>query len=188
MKLTTQQIQDIDHHLKKGGIKYWDVRLEMIDHIASDMETIASGSLDFETAFKQSLKRLAWDKDLDEVNTKSWKTTNNIYRTKHYKEIWKLIKQPQWFLGFVLLYFGLAWLGNTYPLIAKPIYFVILFIPVIVYMVLAVKTWRLKLGRSVNMDYGSFYFGFGMLMIGTPLNLLPKAHIALWMPIVMTLY
>ena len=38
MKLTKQDIQKIDNYLKKS-IKFWDIRLEMIDHLASKLES-----------------------------------------------------------------------------------------------------------------------------------------------------
>lgn len=38
MELNKEQIELIDKRLKSGGIKYWDLRLEMIDHIATDLE------------------------------------------------------------------------------------------------------------------------------------------------------
>ena len=38
MELTTAQIQLIDERLKRRGIKYWDLRIEMIDHVVSDVE------------------------------------------------------------------------------------------------------------------------------------------------------
>jgi hypothetical protein len=44
MKLTKEQIQYIDNRLKKEGIKYWDIRIEMIDHVVSDLEKNAKTS------------------------------------------------------------------------------------------------------------------------------------------------
>lgn len=37
-KLTKQNIQFIDSYLKKRGIKYLDVRVELIDHLSTDFE------------------------------------------------------------------------------------------------------------------------------------------------------
>ncbi|MFK7834358.1 MAG: hypothetical protein AB8B52_13875 [Winogradskyella sp.] len=42
MKLTKKQIQYIDNHLIKKGIKYMDVRMELIDHLSSDFEDDAN--------------------------------------------------------------------------------------------------------------------------------------------------
>lgn len=38
MKLTKEQIQYIDSYLIKNEVKYWDVRLELLDHIALAVE------------------------------------------------------------------------------------------------------------------------------------------------------
>jgi hypothetical protein len=36
MELTKQQIQHIENRLIKNGVKYWDIRIEMLDHVVSD--------------------------------------------------------------------------------------------------------------------------------------------------------
>ncbi|MEM6685995.1 MAG: hypothetical protein AAF617_09455 [Bacteroidota bacterium] len=38
VKLTKQQLQYIDAYLERSGITYWDVRTELLDHIASAVE------------------------------------------------------------------------------------------------------------------------------------------------------
>ena len=38
MKLVKEEIQFIDNYLIKNGVKYWDVRLELLDHIVSAVE------------------------------------------------------------------------------------------------------------------------------------------------------
>ena len=40
MKLSKDQIKYIDDYLKDNGIKYWDIRLELIDHFASKLEKL----------------------------------------------------------------------------------------------------------------------------------------------------
>jgi hypothetical protein len=37
MELTREEIQFIDHRLENEGIKYWDIRIEMLDHVVSDV-------------------------------------------------------------------------------------------------------------------------------------------------------
>ncbi len=38
MKLIKEEIQFIEEYLIKNGVKYWDVRLELLDHIVSAVE------------------------------------------------------------------------------------------------------------------------------------------------------
>lgn len=53
MKLTQEQIQYIDNYLKRSGVTYWDVRAELLDHIASAIEEeITTNKSTFEEALK----------------------------------------------------------------------------------------------------------------------------------------
>jgi hypothetical protein len=38
MKITKEQIKYIDHRLENNGLKYWDIRIEMVDHVVSDLK------------------------------------------------------------------------------------------------------------------------------------------------------
>jgi hypothetical protein len=52
MKLTTEQIQKIEQNLILNGIQYEDIKLELIDHIASEIETkMEIQEVSFEVAF-----------------------------------------------------------------------------------------------------------------------------------------
>ena len=55
MKLTTEQIAKIEETLVLKGVVYEDIKLELIDHIASDIEDkIENQGLDFDKALKKS--------------------------------------------------------------------------------------------------------------------------------------
>ena len=159
----------------------------MVDHLVSDMESY-KGSADFKTLFKQSLVNANWDKNLNDIHTQSWKTTNKIYRAKHYKEMVTIIKNPLYVLGFALFYIGFSWVTTSFPNALKPLSFAVLFLPIMVMLFEFIKALVKKLGRSVNMDYGLFYFSFGLIMINLPLQLLPKAQLSIWLPIIFILY
>lgn len=187
MKLTKEDVQFIDNYLKKGGIKYWDVRLEMVDHLVSDIENY-KGAADFETAFNHSLVNAGWDKNLEAVNTQSWKSTNKIYRKMHFDEILKLLKNPSTLFGFIAFYLLLNRIAIVFSEYIKLVAFTVLLVPLLVLLYESVKTWRKKLGKSVNMQYGLFYFSFGLIMTNLPLQLLPKSHLYVWLPLIMTVY
>ena len=38
MKLTKEQITYIDDYLKHHKVKYWDIRIELLDHIVTTVE------------------------------------------------------------------------------------------------------------------------------------------------------
>ena len=52
MKLTTEQINQIDTFLERNDVKYLDIKLELLDHIASQIEALMSDqNSSFEEAF-----------------------------------------------------------------------------------------------------------------------------------------
>lgn len=53
MKLTQEQIQYIDDYLRKSGVQFWDVRLEILDHVATGVEEkMTNNSMSFEEALE----------------------------------------------------------------------------------------------------------------------------------------
>ena len=74
MKLTAENIQFIDNYLHQSEVFYADIRMEMIDHIATAVETkMESENLDFYDAFKdymtfnkkEILKGNRWNASID---------------------------------------------------------------------------------------------------------------------------
>jgi hypothetical protein len=54
MKLTNQQIETIEETLVLNGVVYDDIKLELVDHIATEIESEASiESKLFETVLKE---------------------------------------------------------------------------------------------------------------------------------------
>ncbi|PKH50075.1 hypothetical protein CXF68_04845 [Tenacibaculum sp. Bg11-29] len=69
MELTKEQIQRVDKYLDVKGVKFIDFRIEIFDHIISQIEQqLVIGNADFKTAFDQVTSE--WNKQLDE--TSSW--------------------------------------------------------------------------------------------------------------------
>ena len=58
MKLTKEQITLISEYLEWCGIKYIDIKFELIDHIATDIEELMSAEeLSFDQALKSAMKK-----------------------------------------------------------------------------------------------------------------------------------
>ncbi|PQJ68903.1 hypothetical protein [Polaribacter butkevichii] len=69
MELNKEQLQRVEHYLNLKNITYIDVRLEVLDHIVSDIETkMTEENLDFETVFYNVTNK--WNTQLKE--TSSW--------------------------------------------------------------------------------------------------------------------
>ncbi|CAL2107029.1 conserved membrane hypothetical protein [Tenacibaculum sp. 190524A02b] len=69
MELTQQQLDYINIFLDKKGIDYIDFRIEIFDHIVTEIETLLHNeSIDFYTAFENTISK--WETPLQE--THSW--------------------------------------------------------------------------------------------------------------------
>jgi hypothetical protein len=76
MKLTTQQIAKIDETLVLNGLIYEDIKLEVTDHIASEIENaIKDNSISFEEAFNQAFEN--WNDQL-QPSSSFWIGSKNV--------------------------------------------------------------------------------------------------------------
>lgn len=63
MKLNEKQLQQVKDYLKNKDVEYIDLHFEVVDHIASDIETkMKISKLDFETTFEKVKEK--WKKQL----------------------------------------------------------------------------------------------------------------------------
>jgi hypothetical protein len=171
MELTKEQIQHIDDSFVKNGIKYWDLRIEMIDHIVSDLEKNA-GTNDFEKEFKNSLKRVDWYGNLRHLNTAGWQNANKKYRKEYHKGFVNFFKHPKNLL-VLLISVGFSYCASEYLTfkLFERLNFILVAISVVPFFFITTKQWFKKYGKSVNLDYGIFYFSLSFLMINFPLQL-----------------
>jgi hypothetical protein len=71
MQLTTEQIAKINETLVLNGIVYHDVKLELLDHIASEIENrMNHEEISFETAYKSVFKK--WKSELQISSSFAW--------------------------------------------------------------------------------------------------------------------
>lgn len=174
MELTKEQIEYIDLYLKKNGIKYWDLRIEMIDHIVSKIEENPL-SKDFKSELKKALINLNWLGNLKDINREGWQNTNKKFRRKYYNQIITLFKSLKT-IAFLLLVIISLFIASEYLNfdVFKKGCLIVLFISILPFFYLMIKQSLGKYGRSVNLDYGVFYFSFAILMINLPIQLLKE--------------
>lgn len=170
MKVTQEQIQQIDSKITKLGIKYWDLRIEMIDHIVSDIEENAT-TTNFNEELKKSLTKLGWNKGLFDINKAGLKRINIKYRKQFSREIISFIKNFKNILliiVFCVVQYLLSKSLNfkTFNRLNKLLFL----LPTIVYFVFSIKIWLKKYGKSANLLYGIFYLTFPFFLF----NIFPQ--------------
>ncbi|OYX80801.1 MAG: hypothetical protein B7Y83_18035 [Flavobacteriales bacterium 32-34-25] len=89
MKLTNEQIAIIDQTLMDKGVVYEEIKLELLDHIVTDIELETEES-NFDVAFSKAM--LKWKRELEEINPLGKFVTPRIVKekfskitTNHYK-------------------------------------------------------------------------------------------------------
>lgn len=89
MKLTNQQIEIIDQTLIDKGVVYDEIKLELLDHIVTDIELETEES-NFDIAFSKAM--IKWERELEEGNPWGKLVTPRIVKEKiskisknHYK-------------------------------------------------------------------------------------------------------
>jgi hypothetical protein len=163
MKLTKQNIQFIDNYLKSKGISYLDIRLEMIDHIACEMETKIS-SHDFESLFQQTIYELGWAGDLKNYEQRRLRAINKTISKKYFKNIrvfFTDFKSLTVIVLFIMTYYIVfqSFSGKAFRMVS-----LLLFVTPIIYFSIHYAYISIKNKKSGYMLYGYFYLTFFMLM------------------------
>ncbi len=154
MEIQKENIEHIDEHLKKMGIKYWDLRIEMIDHLVSDIEQNLT-SKDFKTEFSLALKRAKWNGSLSGINTEGWQNVNRKYRNAYQKGFINFFKRIKNIVTLILGLIAFYLISENVSLEVFNKISVVLFVsPFLIVVVEFIKSFYKKYGRSVNLDYG----------------------------------
>ncbi|ARV06978.1 hypothetical protein BTO04_09895 [Polaribacter sp. SA4-10] len=165
MEITKEQIQYIDNRLKKEGIKYWDIRIEMVDHVVSDLEKNAKTS-DFKIELDVTLKRIGWSGNLSDINRESWQNVNRYYRKMYHKgfvHFFKKFKNVSIFATSLLVFYVVSEMISFKAF--KNLSFTLFVAPMLFVLIEFVKSLFKKYGRSVNLDYGFMYLLMSFLIL-----------------------
>ena len=87
-----------------------------------------------------------------------------------------------------MLYLIFYLVAFKFPEALKTVAFIVFALPMVVMLIELIKSLIKKLGKSVNMQYGFFYFSFGIIMLNLPIQFLPKAYSHIWLHIVLTIF
>ncbi|WKB82853.1 hypothetical protein QYR09_07395 [Cellulophaga lytica] len=89
MKLTKEEIEFIDDYLIKNKVKYWDVRMELLDHISNEVEALMKVGSSFTNAIQAVHVKFGNDLTIKRLNKENtgWDTFPSLYADSScYKE------------------------------------------------------------------------------------------------------
>lgn len=166
MELTKEQMQYLDTLLLKKGIRYWDVRLEMLDHLATSIEEKMNEDLKFEEAVESAFVDLNWKGSLSDLNRKMCKEVNEKCRNIYGKEIIGFFKSAR---NVVLLFSFVAfeqYLSNTISLESfTELNYQFFFLPLVIVVYYGFLNIQNKLGKSIYHIQGFFYMTLSFLVL-----------------------
>ena len=101
MKLSKKQLQFIDEHLKDRKIESWDVRYEIVDHIACLTEDLMEGGVDFDGAIIEVKKTFTF-RCLRKMQFEKHKALTRRLRKNFVTEFKESIVAPKFLLKVLL--------------------------------------------------------------------------------------
>ncbi|MGK0413046.1 MAG: branched-subunit amino acid transport protein [Polaribacter sp.] len=130
MELTKQQMQYIDHRLENEGVKYWDIRIEMLDHVVSDVEQKLkpeNSKYEFKEIVQESFENLGWKENFNGGGFESVLASRlriyNKNKNKKFKQYFKeTFFKPNFILG-ILSYATAVFYFQENKLALKVIFF-----------------------------------------------------------------
>ncbi len=179
MELTKEQIQYIDNRLEEDGIKHWDVRIEILDHVVSEIEaklSFENSEYQFREMVQESFVTLGWKENFNGTSfEKSYnKTLSNIgrkYGKERKKEIYSFFNNPKILL---LLFLGVTFYIFVSNLVSHKAFIIFSYalfvIPVLIYFYEFFRLWKKKIGKSffkdqALMSIASSFFLFNVIML-----------------------
>lgn len=167
MELSKEQIQSIENRLEKNGLKYWDIRIEILDHLVSDIESRLENGESYKSALNNGFFALHLYGNLEALNRSKLLAINKIVRKQYFKRVQQMLTNPSDLLVICLSFFGYFLLYKFSSLLVfKTTTMLILLIPLIIGLVLYFKEFLQK-KKSGYLVYSSFYIFFSFLMLNS---------------------
>ncbi len=144
MRLVKEDILNIDKYLKNKGIKYMDVRYELIDHLVSEYEQLENYP-DLESFLQ---KRVAWCRQIAEEKEKS---IHKGYQKALWQRIFSFIKEPL-FYACLLLWSILLYTANFF--FSTKEFVIFLFLPLLLCVIVQlINLFYKQLGKKNILSY-----------------------------------
>jgi len=177
MKLTEEQINFIEDYLIKNKVKYWDVRIELLDHVASDVEERMQNGLGFEDALKEvhlsfgnklQTEKLSEDQQrwvtyeslyadhsgYQKLIMQKQRQLNRAFRSTLWKELKGLFAKPMFLLVYatIMVSFYLAIRTGVDEQVLKKVILLAFLLVVVLKLGWLMKTFLIDRRRSLSLE------------------------------------
>ena len=108
MKLTTEQVQYVFNYVNSFDIKWYELQVELTDHMISSMEEIweKDRELTFHQVKQYAEKKFIGDSSFKSIQEERKRILQKLYRKVQWKMIAEYLKFPKIFGSILLVYFA----------------------------------------------------------------------------------
>ncbi|WP_088324238.1 hypothetical protein [Polaribacter tangerinus] len=161
MQLTKEQLLQIDNYIYVSGIKYYDVRAEIVDHFANILENKLdeNPTLDFKSEIRHIHKNFSKNGFSKLLKEK----TNNVQKQffkMSLKHFWQFFKLPKIIISgalFYVLYLIMNWFSSSEDFFGLIIYLYVIFVIALLIRLLINRQTN-TLFLKINMNNSLFQF------------------------------
>ncbi len=188
MDLTKDQINYIDAYLKHHKIKYWDIRIELLDHIVNTIEEKMNSGISFDDAmievhqsFGNSMK-MVWNTGVEysifangegykQVLLQKRKEVNKKYRKLYFQVFLSLSKSIKSLASILLLiFFEYVLMQSVSDVLFKRINLYILLVPMAILLYIIITQSINQKNKSINLEYSSYYATSAFFLLSLLIN------------------
>jgi|JI10StandDraft_1071094.scaffolds.fasta_scaffold391300_2 hypothetical protein len=193
MPVTQSQIKYIDDYLKYHKVDYWDIRIELLDHIVSKVETLMEDGKSFESALEEV------HVGFGNRNYRNWNTgreygiktngsgyenfikqkereINKFYRNTLFNEV-KLFLISKNGIVLTAMFFLFAYYSmilNDFKWL-KILVLILSLLPSVFSFKLGISSWlQMKKEKSIHIQFASLYSYFTIFFLPFFTNTLPS--------------
>lgn len=160
MTLSNKQTKFIDDYLKEQDVAFWDIRIELIDHVASKLEANKNLILNRNFLIKEFGTKIT----LSKVVSQKQKVLTRKYWNLFIKEISSCLKSPLKLMSLVLFVFTYyVVLSKFNGNIFKYASYIIFYLPWIIWATFSIFNFNKK-NHSIHL-HSATYFIYGSLII-----------------------
>ncbi|MCF6280116.1 MAG: hypothetical protein L3J14_07190, partial [Flavobacteriaceae bacterium] len=163
MELTKEQIQFIDDYLKEQKVKFWDVRIELIDHIASKLEENPEVKLTRTFLIREFGTSITLDKVVFEKQQLLMKK----YSRLRFKTALTLLKSPIELIGFILCYY---YIFSMYSSVFVRVSQFLFYTPILISFIF-IAYHRIKKNKSLHLKTALYFIMLSVLFNSLVMNL-----------------
>ena len=165
MELSSSQIQNIEAQLETKGLTYWDIRIEILDHLVSEIEAKTTKGESYDIALENAMCKLNLSGNLEALHKSRLLGINKIVRKQFFNEVLQMFLNVNRLLLILLFVISYAFIYlKATPIVFKYTSVLFLLFPLSIGLYFYIREMILK-QKSGYLLYASFYIFFSFLML-----------------------